>query len=132
MGTTHPELTVTQECPSAHRLVHTPALLSRRHHHIALLCLSWACITPVRCCWAARVSGDERQGHGGQSLPAPSSLSFMLILPHSSLARPLSKESKRKPEPPLSPSSLQHTSQCCWMRQNLGLQVTIILHIAHC
>lgn len=27
---------------------------------------------------------------------------------------------------------LYSTSQCCWMRQNRGLQVTIILHTVHC
>lgn len=33
VDTTHSEATVTQECPSAHRLVHPPALLPRRLRH---------------------------------------------------------------------------------------------------
>ena len=33
VGTAHSESTVTQECPSAHRLAHPPALLPWRLHH---------------------------------------------------------------------------------------------------
>lgn len=55
-------------------------------------------------------------GHGGQSLPAPSSLSFTLTFLHSPLACPLPKKTKWNPAPAPSSSPLQHTFQCCWMR----------------
>lgn len=87
VDTRHSEGPVTQDCPSACRLVHPLALLPRRPRHAPLLlCLSWACTAPLRCCWAAWVSGDGRQGRGGQSLQLLPPFHALTLL-HPSLAQ---------------------------------------------